>query len=84
MERAALRQQALTAIAAFAATEYEVAQIHEELAASAPSRREEYRRGVLPNKHVTPLAEPARSCDRSPTDTHDRQTRSAVTEPLAR
>ena len=44
-ERAkALREQALRAIEAFAAHEEEIARIHEDLAASTPSRRDEYRR----------------------------------------
>jgi multidrug resistance efflux pump len=39
-----LRQQAFTAIEALARTEDEIARIHEELAASRPGRRDEYRR----------------------------------------
>jgi len=39
-----LRQQALTAIEAFAATEEQIARVHEDLAASKPGHREEYRR----------------------------------------
>ena len=38
-----LREQALTAIEAFAANEEEIARVHEDLAASSPSRRDEYR-----------------------------------------
>ena len=45
IERAeALRKQAAAAIEAFAGTEEEIARIHEELAASRPSRRDEYQR----------------------------------------
>ena len=44
-ERAeALRKQAVAAIEAFAMTEEEIARIHEELAASRPSRRGEFQR----------------------------------------
>ena len=43
VERArALRSQALAAIAAFAATEEEIARIHDELAAHHPGRRDEH------------------------------------------
>ena len=45
IERArALRKQALTAIEAFAANEEQVARVHEEIAASRPDRRDDYRR----------------------------------------
>lgn len=39
-----LRQQVLTAIDAFAASEAQIARLHEDLAAADPSRREEHRR----------------------------------------
>lgn len=39
-----LRTQALTTIEAFAASEEQVARVHEELAASRPNQRQEYRR----------------------------------------
>jgi hypothetical protein len=39
-----LRQQALTAIEAFAANEEQIARLHEDMAASQPRHREEYRR----------------------------------------
>jgi hypothetical protein len=39
-----LRQKSLMAIEAFAASEEQIARLHEDLAASQPSRREEYRR----------------------------------------
>ena len=55
IERAlALRKQALTAIEAFAANEDQVARVHEEIAASRPDRRDDYRR----------IAEQARSTAR--------------------
>ena len=39
-----LRQQTLTAIEAFAANEEQIARLHDELAASQPNHRDEYRR----------------------------------------